>query len=204
MHLSSIVIAMVFMLAVPLTIAWLFNVIQSLRRATSGEALAAQVLHDPAHENWMVLELVAGPGSRAVSVERIIVDREFAARVLAQPPRGFRERHPVPPPSYDAFEPDLTDMRQPGVVDPRTIEAEKRRQHTDLLKSWADMCEATVTWEGRLTVRRGVPQRLLVPMRTDVAATGRITIIHSYRVGFTRTTSATTSHYRPRLVAVHG
>jgi hypothetical protein len=205
MPLSSIVAFIAFILAIPLAIACWFSVIQSLRRARRGPGLDIQVIHDSPCDDRMVLELITEPGVRSARVERIILQRRFAARVLAQPPQGFRERHPAPPPSYDTFEPDLDQViNRRGVVDPRTIEAEKRRQHTDLVNSWADMCEAMVTWEGRLTVRRGCACRLVVPMRTDVAAMGRISVIYSYRVGLLRTMATTETVYRPRLVALHG
>lgn len=197
----SVLLGMVIMLIIPLSIASCVHVIQALRRSAAGEPFTVTVA--VSRDDQAVLELIAG--SRSVRVERIILERDFAARVLAQPPRGFRERHPSPPPNYDAFVPDLGDLHQRhGVLDPRTIEAEKRRQHTELVNAWADMCEAAVAWEGRLTVRRGTALRLVLPMRTDVAAMGQISFIYSCRVGLIRTTATATTQYRPRLVALHG
>jgi hypothetical protein len=202
--MTSIFAAMLVMIAIPLAIAALFSFYQALRRATAGDALAVSLFHADGREDQVELEFEVAPPVRAVTIERVVLDREFAARVLAQPPRGFRERHPAPPPDYAKFEPDLGHLGEGRYISRHELEAEKRRQHTDLVNTWADMCESMMTWEGRLTVRRGRTHRVVVPMRTDVAASGRITVIYSYRNGLIRSTTTLTTDYRPRLIAVHG
>jgi hypothetical protein len=200
----SILIAMIVVLAIPLAIAALLSVYRALRRTAGGDALSASLYRADDRDDQIELEFMVAPQVRAVTIERVILDREFAARVLAQPPRGFRERHPAPPPDYAKFQPDLGHLGKGRYISRHELEAEKRRQHTDLVNVWADMCESVMTWEGRLTVRRGRPHRMVLPMRTDVAASGRITVIYSHRGGLVRSTSTLTADYRPRLVAVHG
>lgn len=203
--MPSIIAAMTLMIAIPLAVALVFHLVLALRGPGVDSALVARFHHEPGGDGVVELELIAAVAARRMRVERFILERPFAARVLAQPPNGFRERHPAPPPDYDVFTPHLDDdLATRGVVDPRTVEAEKRRQHTDLVRSWADMCESVVMWEGRIEVRAGRGCRVRIPLRTDVAASGRVTIIYSYRSGFLRTNGTYTAEYRPRLVAVHG
>jgi hypothetical protein len=84
------------------------------------------------------------------------------------------------------------------------IAREKRRQYEDVMEAWEDLKTNVVIWEGNFTVRRGHRRELVVPMRTDVAATGRFTFMYSYRRGLFSASSTAFADYRTRLVAVHG
>jgi hypothetical protein len=202
--MSTILVAMTLIIAIPMAAALFFNLVIALRRAAGFDALTAQFYHLPGRDDCVELELTVAPSVKRVTVERLILERPFAARVLAQAPEGFRERHPAPPPDYHAFEPDLSEFRRRRNTDPRALESEKRRQHTDLVNTWADMCENVVMWEGRTIIRRGDDCRVRVFLRTDVAASGHVTIIYSYRAGMLSTTGTVTAEYRPRLIALHG
>lgn len=200
------VIVLVLMLAIPAVAVLLVSFLRALRKAVAGEALV--VYFDPTNidsDDSIFLELRAGPKMKKVTVARIILDREFAGSVLAQAPEGFRNRSPEPPPEYHSFEPDLDELRgKHSHITAGMIEREKRRQYADVMEAWKDLKTSVVIWEGRLTIRRGHPERLTVPMRTDVAATGRFTFIYSYRSGLFTTNGTAFADYRPRLVAVHG
>ena len=127
--MSLIIIIVVFLLTTPLAVAVLLKLARSVRTATSDDALG--VYFDPESindENCIELELVVAPNAKKVTVERIIMERDFAGRVLAQTPNGFRMRAPEPPPDYYAFEPELDELRvKYRHVTAGMIEKEKRR-----------------------------------------------------------------------------
>jgi hypothetical protein len=204
--MSSIIIVLILTLAITTAIAVVVSRIRPPKTVAGGDALC--VYFDPESingENSIDLELVVGPNTKKVTVERIVLERNFAGRVLAQTPDGFRMRAPEPPPDYYAFEPELDELRQKYKhVTAGMVEKEKRRQYADVREAWEDLKANVVIWQGRLTVRHGGSHFLSVPMRTDVAATGAFTFVYSHRTGIMRTTETAVVEYRPRLVAVHG
>lgn len=204
--MSSIILVMVLTLVLPLAVALLFNLFRTIQQESKGEALGVCIDCDAAAaHDYVVLEFNTGPNVKKTSVQRIILEREFAGRVLAQTPAGFRSRTPEPPPEYHSFEPDLDELHQRYKhVTSGMIAKEKRRQYDEVVEAWNDLRTSVVIWEGDLTVRRGQATRLVVPMRTDVAATGRFTFIYSYRRGLFTANATTGAEYRPRLVALHG
>ena len=204
--MSFIIIGIVLGTLIPAGVWLLYNFLRAVRTAVGGEALRLDF--DPeavSGDESIDLTLTVGPNVKKVTVERIILERDFAGRVLAQAPKGFRMRAPEEPPSYQSFEADLDELRQKHkYVTSLMIEREKRAQYEDVLEAWRDLKESVVIWQGRRTIRHGEVYELTIPMRTDVAASGSFTFIYSYRPGIMRASSSASVEYRPRLIALHG
>jgi len=159
-------------------------------RAAGGDLLSSRWSADG---DGLRVELSIDRGPRRAIVDTITMERKLAEASLVQPPNGFLAAAVAPPPSFEDFEPDLDELagdHPGGDIPEAAVERERRRQYDEWQRLHDAAAARTITWRGRLRVRRGEPSVLHIPMRPDLARGGLITFGVRYRIGLVGSSDA--------------